>query len=181
MQPEKIITGADENEIWERLKADLDPDMLEYQVVLEQADRKVVLDIDIDPGGGFESGYATTRFLAILRNNQFQLSVYRQNILAEAGKLFGLQDVEVGYKEIDKNFIVKTNNEALAKTIFEDYTVRSLFESLEDLELNTTEEKTDDGTETFLELLIEDGITDADQLQKIYEVFLSVIMTIDEN
>ena len=180
MTPQKLITGSDED-IWQQLAQDLgDDNVLEYEAVIEQNGKKIILDIDIDPGGGFESGYATTRFLTALeKNKNFELSVYKQNILAEAGKLFGLQDVKVGHEEIDKNFIIKTNDESLTKQLFSDYTVRKIFETMNELELGTTEQNVGDTIIRYFELVIEDGITNVDRLRQIYEAFIILINLIE--
>lgn len=182
MQPQRIVTGTSEEEIWQQLAPDFEEDnaILEYQAILDQSGRKVILDIDIDPGGGFEGGYATTSFSSpILNNNNFDLEMYKQTLFAEAGKLFGLEDVETGYAEIDKKFIVKTNNEPLVKEIFSDYSVRKLFEGEEDLELSTNNRKEDEEEIKFLELTFEDGITDRDRLKEIYTSFFKIISIAD--
>ena len=79
MQPQRIVTGTTEEEIWQQFSSDFDEDkaILEYQAVLDQSGRKIILDIDIDPGGGFEGGYPTTTFSSpILINKTFDLKVY---------------------------------------------------------------------------------------------------------
>lgn len=182
MEPQRIVTGISEDEIWQQLAPDFDDsnNILEYQALMEQSGKKIILDIDIDPGGGFESGYASTSFSAVIsQNKNFELTMYKQNLLAEAAKLFGLQDIKTGFEEIDKKFIIKTNREDLVKEVFADYPVRSLFESTSDLELHTTTKKNGDTELKFLELTIEDGITSIDSLRKIYSAFLKMLSLIE--
>ncbi len=181
MEPQKIVTGASEDEVWQQLAPDFDEsnNVLEYQALIDLAGRKIILDIDIDPGGGFESGYATTSFSSPISNENLSLHIYKQNLLAEAGKLFGLQDVETGYKEIDKRFIIKTNDEALVKRVFADYSVRNFFETNSGFELNTTTEKNGDEELKFLELTFEDGITNVESLRKIFSMFYLMLTAID--
>jgi len=183
MQEEKIFAGATEEEIWQQLSQDLDRerDLLEYRAILQQQDRSIVLDIDIDPGGGFESGYALTSFTAPLKTTtSFRFSIHEQDLIEEAGKLFGMQDVVTGFPEFDKKVIVKTNDEERVKALFAEEDARTAFEDLADFRLKIKEHDTDgSATDTFLELKVEDGITSTDQLRKLYHAFVSILMKLD--
>jgi hypothetical protein len=65
MKKENKITGTIEDEVWQQIQRDLtaDPDLLSYNATIVQAGHEILFEIDIDPGGGFESGYETTRFI----------------------------------------------------------------------------------------------------------------------
>ena len=64
MNNENIVSGNTEEEIWQQINEQFtnNPEPLEYAVVVLQATKKIAIDIDIDLGGGFESGYETTTF-----------------------------------------------------------------------------------------------------------------------
>lgn len=178
MNDEKIITGNDEQEVWTQVTADLaGEEVLYYNVVIRQGNRDVILNIDIDPGGGFESGYETTSFTAELKGStDFRFAIHKQGFLDEIGKFLGMQDVIIGYPELDKNVIIKTNDEARVKAIFPDEDIRLFFQSLEhDFTLGIM--KHDD--KRILELWIEEGITDADILRNVYHAFCTVLLLVD--
>jgi hypothetical protein len=185
MEQIKIISGNNEDEIWQQVSADFaaDDELLEYNVVLNQASRKVSLDIDIDPGGGFESGYEYTRLSAeIQQKNDFRFSIHHEGFVDKMGKLLGMEDVLTGYKEFDEKLIVKTNDAEKVKSIFSDINARNVFQSLADFTLHITHHhiKDDKEKEPFLELEIQRAITDAEELRKIYHAYFEILSLIDE-
>ncbi|RKR84970.1 hypothetical protein BDD43_5224 [Mucilaginibacter gracilis] len=180
MDIEKTFIGTTEDEIWQQVAADINDEVLEYHALLKQADTEIYLDIDIDLGGGFEGGYATTAYRALLSQHDFKFAVHEEDFTDEIGKFFGMQDVETGYEDLDHHLIIKTNNEAKVKTLFIDANVRRVFTTLEDFDLGIRTHSVDDSDEkqTFLELNIEDGITDAVTLREIYRAFYTVLKSI---
>lgn len=142
----------------------------------------MLLYIDIDPGGGFESGYTTTLFSAPVQTpDDFELTVHEQGLLEEAGKLFGMQDAIIGYPELDKKLLIKTNDAARVKGLFADETVRDVFQSLQDFTLQVVRRTAgdDDKKESFLELNIEEAIIHPDRLRKIYRAFFRILVLLE--
>ena len=62
MSVENYIKGETEQQIWEQVSADFDKgnQLQSYNAVITQGNTRIILDIDIDLGGGFESGFSTT-------------------------------------------------------------------------------------------------------------------------
>ena len=183
MQEERIISGSTEEEVWQQLAADLkNTDMLHYKALIEQGGKKVVLDIDIDLGGGFESGYATTTLLAPVPTAAgFKFVIYQQHFVDELGKFFGMQDIVIGYPEFDEKFIIKTNDEARVKNIFADMEMRKVLRSLPDFTFEiTTTSGTADEKEPILQLYIEEAITEPSPLRKVYHAFRQVLTELEE-
>ena len=184
MEPYKTITGDTEDEVWKQITADLDTeeDLFEYYALIEQGNREIKLAIDIDLGGGFEGGYETTSFTALLPNyHGFKFAIHEDSFIDDIGKFFGLQDVEVGYPELDRHLIIKTNDEDKVKTVFADSKVRAIFEKLQDFDFGIRHHHDDDSDseQNFLELNIDDGITNPIVLRKLYNAFFTVLVTID--
>ncbi len=184
MIEERVISGPDEESIWQQVNADLlnEPDLLQYHVVLRQGDRRVLLDIDIDLGGGFEGGYASTTFSSYLYSrDNFRFAIHNEGFIDEIGKFFGMQDVVLGFDEFDKKFIVKTNDEAKVSLLFSDADVRKTLQELPGLTFGIVQYllKEEEGKVPFLELRIEEGLTDAVQLRNVYHAFFSVLMKLD--
>ena len=121
MEQVRIISGDSPERIWEQIRRDFteNPEAFDYSAVIEQDGRSVTLDIDIDLGGGFEGGYALTRFASPLKTfDDLHFSIHRQDLLDGIGKLFGIQDVALGYLEFDRKIVVKTNHPDRLKDIF---------------------------------------------------------------
>ena len=184
MEQTKIISGNNENEIWQQVTADLNSgkELLEYETVLNQGTRKVLLDIDIDPGGGFESGYEYTRLTSeIQKINDFRFAIHHEGFIDKMGKLLGMEDILTGYPEFDKKLIIKTNNAEKVKTIFADNSIREVLQTLADFTLHITHHRVDseDEKEAFLEFEIQRGITEPSELRKIYHTFYNILLSID--
>lgn len=180
MPEQKIIKGTDEDAVWQQLNLDLkNNDLLRYNAAIEQGGKRLFLDIDIDLGGGFESGYATTTLTAPVRTtNGFKFAIHQQHFIDDIGKFFGMQDVVIGYPEFDERFIIKTNDEAKVKALFADTTVRKVLASLPDF---TFEIQHDESVEvpSQLQLFIEDAITEPASLRCVYHAFYEVLVIVD--
>ncbi len=185
MTSDNVIHGTTEDEVWQQINTQLlaDPDLLEYSVLIEQEDKQIFLAIDIDLGGGFESGYETTTFSAPLHAwPDFKFALHAQHFTDEIGKFFGMQDVVIGYEEFDKNFIIKTNEGDKVRALFADPEVRSVLLSLNDFSFGIHTHHLEDSHKKgpFLELLIDAGITDPTRLRQLYHAFFTVLQAVDK-
>src|SRR5206468_2662123 len=129
---------------------------------------------------GFEGGYESTSFTTLLPGHQdFKFAVHEDSFIDDIGKFFGLQDVEVGYPELDRHLVIKSNDEAKVKTIFADSKVRAVFEKLQDFDFGIRHHHDDDSDleQYFLELNIDDGITNPAVLRELYNAFFTVLVT----
>ena len=102
MDKEKLITANNIDEVWPQITEDLKDNEFDYSVIISIQNRKVYLDIDVDPGGGFEGGYQTTTLRSRLENvGEFRFALHHQGLLDEIGKFFGMEDIETAYLEFD--------------------------------------------------------------------------------
>ena len=91
MEDVKVISGRTSTEVWKQIEEyfNKNPNLFEYSVVIEQQGRSVGMDIDIDLGGGFEGGYALTRFMSNLKSfDDFKFSLHKQDIIDDVAKFF---------------------------------------------------------------------------------------------
>ena len=180
MENKHVVIGNTEDEIWEQLTKDLVDDewAYEYKPILKQGKREVLLDIDIDLGGGFEGGYESTLLSAVLhgRKEDFSFAIHHEGFLDEIGKFLGMQDIETGYAGFDEKVIVKSNNEEKVKQLFSDSEVRSVFESLTGFSFGITSEHISHSNERqySLEFSCDSAITNATELRKIYHAFVVI-------
>ncbi|QJD97101.1 hypothetical protein HH214_15105 [Mucilaginibacter robiniae] len=183
MENENVISGATEAEVWQQLEADLTgEDIYEYDVIIKQGNKEIELYIDIDPGGGFESGSETTQFRAVLTTRpDFRFAIHDEGFTDEIGKFFGMQDALLGYPDLDKHVIVKTNNEELARQLFADAEVREVFSGLDDFDfgIHTHHVENSSNQLPFLELNIDIGVTDPADLRILYHAFYTVLQKIE--
>jgi hypothetical protein len=182
MPEEKIISG-NEDEIWQQITTDFnkESDSLGYKVVIEQQNKRILLDIDIDLGGGFEGGYESTMLRAQIKSlEDFRFAIHHESFIDEVGKFFGMQDVIIGYPEFDEKVIIKANDETKVRPIFSDISVREVLQSFDDFTFGVTMHHFE-GKEKrrCLELYINNAITDTGLLQRIYRAFFKVLLLTD--
>lgn len=176
MQERTLITGNNKETMVQNLSTYFgqQPEAFQHSLTLLQGERQVLLEIDIDPGGGFESGYATTRFSAPVQiQNDFAFTIHPEGFLADFAKLFGLQDEVIGYPEFDKKVIIKTNNKEKVTSIFKDAGTRQVFATLENYTLQLQQGGETDSQRLLL-LNIEEGITDGTTVGQLYQAFCDV-------
>ena len=138
-----------------------------------------MLEIDIDPGGGFESGYATTRFSApVAQQDDFAFTIHPEGFLADVGKLFGLQDEIIGYPEFDKKVIIKTNNKERVHALFSKESTRQILSGLPNFNLQI-KNGNEENTSNILVLEMEEGITEGPALVQLYCVFYGLLTALN--
>jgi hypothetical protein len=54
----------------------------------------------------------------------FRFKLYREGFFSDIGKVFGLQDAEIGNPEFDSAFVVKGNNETQLQALFRNAEIR---------------------------------------------------------
>lgn len=175
----KQITGNTSDEIWQQVSTDLSGgEVYEYSASLLQGGKEVELLIDIDLGGGFESGSAYVSFTApISAEQEFRFALHHRDWIDTAGKFFGMEDVEIGYPEFDDAMIIKTDDRDKTRRIFADAKVREALLSLQLFTLHLTHGHLAGQKEKLplLELGIEEDINDPAALRKLYEAFLEIL------
>lgn len=162
------------------------PIPLKFETTLQHNKNQISINVDIDPGGGFEGGYELTSLTAAVpiqftslsaplnKEEEFTFSLHDEGLLDRVGKFFGMQDLITGDAEFDKNLIVKTNDLDKTKAIFSDPEIRSIFQSLKYFSLQIENKSKDDGGRT-LEFLMDKAITKPDELKKIVMAFSAIL------
>jgi hypothetical protein len=176
------ISGKTEAEIWQQVASDLAQkgDILEYAAQLVQSHTDIYLNIDIDLGGGFEGGFETTSFMAPLaETNPFKFHIHEQNWVNEIGKVLGLEDIELGYPELDEAFIIKTNEPETLKALLADENLRLALLKHRECELKLSPESHEPESQHLLTYTIDQAITEVSELQEIYHMMLDLVQKLE--
>jgi hypothetical protein len=128
-----------------------------------------------------ESSQTYTRMRAPFVNpDGLRFTIYRQGFFSELGKLFGMQDIEIGDHEFDEAFIIQGNDEFKVRYLFADARLRSLALAQPRLRLTV---KDDEGwfrtqfPEGVDELYFQAGgvIKDVERLKGLFDLFAEVL------
>lgn len=83
----------------------------------------------------------TRAAIPISLKESFKFEIYREGFVRKIEKLFGAQDIKIGYPEFDKAFTIKSNNEFKIKTILRNKKIRNLINSQKEVNIQISNQK----------------------------------------
>lgn len=115
-----------------------------------------------------------------INKDGFKFKIYRKNIFNEIGKLFGMQDIQIGIPTFDEKFIIKGNNAFKIKELFSDSKIRELIEMQPNIYFSV---KDDEGwfRKDFpkgvdeLYFQVRGVIKDVERLKSLYDLFAEIL------
>ena len=84
--------------------------------------------------GGIYSKH-TRVSVPLINEMKFKFSIYKEGFISTIGKFIGFQDIKIGNRYIDSNFIFKSNDNEIIKAIFKEPKIYSIFEMYENFNL----------------------------------------------
>ncbi|OMQ08751.1 hypothetical protein [[Flexibacter] sp. ATCC 35103] len=90
---------------------------------------------------GKYSTQLTRVIVPITLKDNLKFEIYREGFTRKIEKLFGAQDIEIGYPEFDKAYIIKSNNEFKIKKILRNKELRDLIESQKEVNIQILNQK----------------------------------------
>ncbi|MBK1813172.1 DUF3137 domain-containing protein [Clostridium sp. YIM B02505] len=184
------LFGPSKKEIWQQLAREINADYVYNGIwkgdrVEAHVDNwTVVLDTYVVSTG--KSTITYTRMRAPFVNlDNFYFKIYRSGIFSGIGKMFGMEDINVGYPQFDDAFIIKGNSESKVKALFANDNIRRLIEYQPSISL---EIKDDEG---YFKSHFPDGvdelyfnvvgvIKDVERLKELYELFAEVLKELSD-
>ncbi|WP_343614312.1 hypothetical protein [Flavobacterium sp.] len=83
-----------------------------------------------------------TRIVApITLKDNFKFEIYKEGFIRKIEKIFGAEDIEIGYDDFDKMFTIKSNNEFKIKTLLRNKEIRDLISSQKDVNIQISDQK----------------------------------------
>lgn len=133
-----------------------------------------------------KSSITHTRMRAPFVNlDNFYFRIYRSGVFSEMGKMLGMKDISIGYKEFDDTFVIKSNNEEKIKILFENESIRSLMENqphsnlqIKDNDGRRRKHFPDGVDELYFEVI--GVIRDIERLKEVYELFAKVLQELSD-
>lgn len=127
-----------------------------------------------------------TRVIApITLTDNFKFEIYREGFVRKVEKLFGAQDIEIGYADFDKAFTIKSNNELKIKTLLRNKEIRNLISSQADVNIQISNnqgiwEKELPKNEFELSYFMDGKIQDIEILKSLIELFKLILDALHE-
>ncbi len=179
------LFGPSREEIWRQLAREIDANYVEGdfwkqgKVQASHAGWLITLE---------KHGKHPARMRApFLNPGGFRFTVYRKGIFTEMGKYLGMQDVEVGDQDFDRDFVIKGTDAAKLRQVFGNARIRELIAAqprvhfeVKDahgiFERNFSAEKPPEYLDV-LEFSIDRAIEDKEHLRLLFDLFAE---TLDE-
>ena len=178
METTRTFSADSEAALWEQVAADINrqPDLFDYRAELRQQHYRVELEIDIDLGGGFEGGYEITTLRAVVPGQPaLHFALHEQDWIHEIGKLLGLEDVELGYADLDQAFIITTNNPSALRQLLAEPDVHATLLRHPAGRLTLAPSSEEANAPVVLTFSEERALLEPAQLREIYHLLLRIL------
>ncbi|RCJ16786.1 hypothetical protein A6S26_32630 [Nostoc sp. ATCC 43529] len=184
------IFGPSKEEVWRQFCDEIGGDFIvggfwrgSDKVQVKYQEWTITLDTYIVNNSNGESSTSTTytRIRApYISRDGFRFKIYRKNILSNIWKLFGMEDLNVGDSEFDRDFIIHGNNKFQAEQLFSNTQIRTLIKAQPHINIIVKDDEGFFGTKfppEVDELYFEVGyaIKDVQQLKSLFELFAEIL------
>jgi hypothetical protein len=177
--------GPDKDEVWGQLAREMRADFVDggfwrgSKVQASVKEWTVTLDTYTVSTG--KSNITYTRMRAPYVNKDgFRFRIFRKGFFSELGKLFGMQDVEVGHPWFDEEFIIQGNHVDKLRLLFADQSIRQLIEAQPAIRLEVKDDegwfgnRFPEGVDE-LHFQVVGIIKDIERLKSLYELFAKTL------
>jgi hypothetical protein len=110
----------------------------------------------------------------------FRFNIYRKSVFSGLGKLFGMQDIEIGDPPFDDGFIIQATDEAGIRSLLASPSIRDLLSKQKDVKFSVRDDegwfgtKFPDGVDELL-YVVPGVITDIERLKLLYDLFAETL------
>ena len=179
------VFGPSKEEIWSQLSREIGAEyqeggfFKEGKIVLSHREWEITLDTYTVHTGKVTIIYTRMRAPYVNRDG-FRFNIYRNSAFSWLGKLFGVEDIEVGEAFFDEEFIIQGEPEILVRSMLNNSRIRQLIQDQKDIHFQV---KDDDGwfkskfpegvDELYFEVV--GVIKDKQHLKNLFDLFTLVL------
>ncbi len=179
------LFGYSKEEIWKELCKEINADFVNdgflkgSRVEVKYLNWTIYLDTYTVSAGQTVITYTRMRSPFIFKE-KFYFKIYNSGMFSDIGKFFGLQDIEVGYEEFDRNFIIQGDNDDFIKKLFSNSKIRELIKVQPKINFEVKQTEGMFGphfeeNEKELYFLVPGVIKDLDSLKNLLDLFTEVL------
>ena len=125
--------GPSKDEVWRQLSHEIGAEFVEggfwkgSKVQAHVGPWTVTLDLGTSDEDG--ESQATRLRAPYINPEGFRFTLYRKRGFIDLGKLFGMQDIEVGDPDFDEAFIIKGTDESKVRELFSNFKIRQMIQA----------------------------------------------------
>jgi hypothetical protein len=177
--------GPSRQEIWRQLAAETGADYVDEgfwkkdKVQAHHGQWTVTLDRHAVSTGKVVIVYTRLR-APFVNPDGFRFNIYRRGLFSDIAKMLGMQDVEIGDEQFDRDFIIKGNDEGKLRALFSNLRLRTLIADQPAIMFSVRDNEgyfgpafPDDTDE--LHFLVTGVIKDVDRLKRLFDLFAETL------
>ena len=179
----RALFGPSTKTIWRQLSEEIDAKFVGgwrgTKVQAKHGEWTVTLDSYVVPVG--KTFMHFTRMRAPYVNPEgVRFTIYRRSVFSSMATWFGMEDIEVGDRAFDEEFVVKGTHPDRVRTLFADPRIRELIAAQPRLHLTVKDDEGwfgaqfPDGADELL-FAVPGVIRDIERLKQLYELFAAVL------
>lgn len=179
------LFGPSQAEVWRRLAEETGADFVAggfwrgAKVIVRVQEWTLTLDTFTVSSGKNSTTYTRLR-APYVHKDGFRFRIYRKSIFTGLGKLFGMQDLEVGYPEFDEAFVIQGNHAAKLKQLLSHEPLRRLIAGQPNFHVQVKDDEGWFGTEfpngvDELYFAVAGVIKDVDRLKSLFHIFALIL------
>jgi len=179
------IFGPSKEEIWTKVSDEIEGNFVDGgffrgdKLIAKVKEWVITLDTYTVSDGKTSTIYTRMR-APYVNKDGFRFKIYRKGLFSNLGKLFGLQDIEVGFSEFDEAFIIKGNDTEKLVQLFSNSKIRELIQLQPNISLEVKDDEGWFGTEfpqgvDELYFQVHGIIKDVERLKNLYYLFAEIL------
>jgi hypothetical protein len=177
--------GPSKDDMWRQLSQEIGADFIEggfwkgNKVQAHVGIWTITLDIYTESTGETHVTYTRMR-VPYVNPEGFRFTIYRKGFFSELGKLFGMQDIEVGDSDFDEAFIIKGTDEFRVRDLFANPQIRQMIQAQPKIRLDVKDSEGWFGP-TFpedvdeLHFQVVGVMKDIERLKALFDLFAAVL------
>ena len=179
------LFGPSKQEIWRRLSAEIGANYVQGgfwkgdKVQATHGEWTITLDTYVVSTGEVTIIYTRLR-APYVNPDRFRFTIYRRGLFSDIAKWLGMQDIQVGHSDFDRDFIIKGTDERKLRSLFDNPRLRELITAQPQIHFTV---KDDDGLfgASFppdtdeLCFTVVGVIKDVDRLKQLFDLFAEAL------
>jgi hypothetical protein len=185
MSMARKLFGPSRESVWRQLSSEMGGEFVKGglwkgdKVQATHGEWTVVLDTYVVSTGKVTIVFTRMR-APYVNPDGFRFTIYRHGFFSELGKRLGMQDVEIGDEDFDRDFIIKGTSESKLRALFGDAKLRQLVAGQKDIHLTVKDDEGHFGPpfpENTDELCfhVVGVIKDVQRLKQLFELFAETL------